>query len=119
VREVADKQRLEEEAEMREKNVITRKENIPEFESEAEEAEFWATHSMGGELLEATPEEVAEAEAELPSPREYSGKVNIRMPRSLHRDLVRRAEREGVSLNQLMVVLLARELGSEDRRSAG
>lgn len=47
----------------------------------------------------------------VPEPRsdeDYSGKVNLRMPKSLHRDLVRVAEREGVSLNQLMVASLAR-----------
>jgi antitoxin HicB len=45
--------------------------------------------------------------------RTYSGKVNLRMPRSLHRDLARRAEEEGVSLNQFMVVALARAVGEE------
>ena len=45
--------------------------------------------------------------------KEYSGKVNLRMPRSLHRDLARRAEEEGVSLNQFMVVALARAVGEE------
>lgn len=43
----------------------------------------------------------------------YSGKVNLRMPKGLHRDLVRRAEEEGVSLNQFMVVALARAVGEE------
>ena len=46
----------------------------------------------------------------------YSGKVNLRMPRSLHRDLARRAEEEGVSLNQFMVVALARAVGEEPHR---
>lgn len=45
--------------------------------------------------------------------RTYSGKVNLRMPRTLHRDLARRAEEEGVSLNQFMVVALARAIGEE------
>jgi antitoxin HicB len=52
----------------------------------------------------------------VPEPREspeFSGKVNLRMPRSLHRDLARRAEEEGVSLNHLMVVALARAVGEE------
>jgi uncharacterized protein (DUF1778 family) len=50
----------------------------------------------------------------------YSGKVNLRMPKSLHRDLARRAEKEGVSLNQFMVVALARAVGEEEsvRRDA-
>lgn len=50
----------------------------------------------------------------IPEPREatdFSGKVNLRMPRSLHRDLVRRAEAEGVSLNQYMTIALARTVG--------
>ncbi len=50
----------------------------------------------------------------IPEPRDaggFSGKVNLRMPRSLHRDLVRRAEAEGVSLNQYMTTALARSVG--------
>lgn len=47
-------------------------------------------------------------EIPLPSyPPEYSGKFNVRLPKSLHRRLAQRAEREGVSLNQLVVALLA------------
>lgn len=40
-------------------------------------------------------------------PEEFSGKFNVRIPRSLHRDLVLRAAEEGVSLNQLVVSLLS------------
>ncbi len=39
---------------------------------------------------------------------EYSGKFNLRMPRSLHCALAEAAEKEGVSLNQYVVALLAR-----------
>lgn len=52
----------------------------------------------------------------VPEPRgeeNYSGKVNLRMPKSLHRDLARRAEREGTSLNQVMITTLARSVGAE------
>jgi DNA-binding CsgD family transcriptional regulator/predicted RNase H-like HicB family nuclease len=38
---------------------------------------------------------------------EYSGKFMVRIPRSLHRNLVRAAKREGVSLNQYIASLLA------------
>jgi antitoxin HicB len=45
----------------------------------------------------------------LPSyPEEYSGKFNVRLPRSLHRSLAESAEREGISLNQYVVALLSR-----------
>lgn len=47
---------------------------------------------------------------DIPEPREldeYSGKFLVRVPRSLHRALVQRAESEGVSLNQYVNVRLA------------
>jgi antitoxin HicB len=48
----------------------------------------------------------------IPEPAEgskdsYSGRFLVRMPKTLHRDLARGAEREGVSLNQYVVVLLS------------
>ena len=52
-----------------------------------------------------------------PAPKEeYSGKFVVRMPRSLHRQLVETAEHEGVSLNQLVNVALAQMVG---RTSSG
>lgn len=48
-------------------------------------------------------------EIPLPSyPEEYSGKFNVRLPRSLHRRLVEAAECEGVSLNSYVAGVLAR-----------
>ena len=47
---------------------------------------------------------------DIPLPREmedYSGKFMVRIPRSLHRNLVRAAKSEGVSLNQYVTSLLA------------
>ncbi len=41
----------------------------------------------------------------------YSGKFNVRLPRYLHRELVEFAEREGTSLNQLVVAILAKGTG--------
>jgi hypothetical protein len=45
-----------------------------------------------------------------PHRREYSGKFNVRVPRSLHAALASEAEAEGVSLNQLIVAKLALHL---------
>jgi antitoxin HicB len=39
---------------------------------------------------------------------EFSGKFSVRLPKSLHRDLVHQAEREGVSLNQYITSVLSR-----------
>lgn len=44
----------------------------------------------------------------LPSkPQAYSGKFNVRLPKGLHRALAESAAREGVSLNQYVVAVLA------------
>ncbi len=85
----------------------------------------------------ATPEEAVErvrdamvdwidAELEaghtIPEPRAlkpYSGRLLLRMPRSLHATLAHQAEQEGVSLNQHIVALLAYTAGARrDRESA-
>jgi antitoxin HicB len=45
----------------------------------------------------------------LPSyPEEVGGKILLRLPKSLHRRLIKQAGREGVSLNQYAVSILAR-----------
>jgi predicted RNase H-like HicB family nuclease len=52
-----------------------------------------------------------EAGADIPLPscvEGYSGKFNLRLPRSLHRKLAESADQEGVSLNQYVTQLLAR-----------
>jgi hypothetical protein len=45
-----------------------------------------------------------------PQHREYSGKFNVRIPKSLHAALANEADAEGVSLNQLVVAKLALHL---------
>jgi len=45
-----------------------------------------------------------------PQRREYSGKFNVRVPKSLHAALASEADAEGVSLNQLVVAKLAMHL---------
>lgn len=49
---------------------------------------------------------------------DYSGKILVRAPRSLHRDLAHRAALEGVSLNQLCVSLLSRGIGLQSASEA-
>jgi antitoxin HicB len=58
-------------------------------------------------------EDALEAGDAVPEPRgeeEFSGKFSVRLPKSLHRDLVHQAEREGVSLNQYITVVLSRSV---------
>lgn len=54
-----------------------------------------ATMEMGSEIPE--PDEL----------KKYSGQFKIRMPKSLHKSLVLNAKKEGISLNQYCLTLLA------------
>lgn len=77
---------------------MTQVEQIAETPAMAEEArQLWIeTEYEDGE------------EIPLPSyPEAYSGKFNVRSPKSLHRALAASAERDGVSLNQYVTGLLA------------
>ena len=57
------------------------------------------------ELIDSLPEPQLRSQR-----REYSGKFNVRVPKSLHAALASEAEAEGVSLNQLVVAKLALHL---------
>ena len=52
---------------------------------------------------------------EIPEPitEEYSGKFNIRIPKTLHRELTFKAKEENVSLNQLTTYLLSNGIGKK------
>lgn len=57
----------------------------------------------------------------IPEPKpleEFSGKFVVRVPKSLHRDLVVAAAREDVSLNQFIATELARAVGRPSSNSA-
>lgn len=52
----------------------------------------------------------------IPEPQlnqEFSGKFSLRLPKSLHRELVFQAEREGVSLNQYITAVLSRAVTAQ------
>ncbi len=53
---------------------------------------------------------VPESETE----KQYSGKFNVRVPKSLHHKLDIMAEKEGVSLNHFLVSTLSRAVGQEE-----
>ena len=66
------------------------------------------------EAKEAWLEAALDGGIPIPEPRgedDYSGKFVVRVPSSVHRDLVRIASLEGVSLNALVSSVLARETG--------
>jgi predicted HicB family RNase H-like nuclease len=46
-----------------------------------------------------------------PPTKTHSGRLNVRLPVELHAELAAEAERQGVSLNTLIVALLAGGIG--------
>ena len=54
------------------------------------------------DLIDSLPDPPVQSER-----KEYSGKFNVRIPKSLHAALAGEAEAEGVSLNQLVLAKLA------------
>ena len=63
----------------------------------------WLTRGVSVPEPDATPEEAAAL---------YSGKLALRVPKSLHARVAARARREGVSINQFIATTLAQEVGS-------
>jgi antitoxin HicB len=71
------------------------------------------------EAIELMIEEYRDRGLAVPEPlQSFSGQFNVRLPRALHRELVRQAESQGVSLNALVNFLLSQAAGPADRRDA-
>ena len=73
-----------------------------------------------GEMIEdakrAWIESALEDGVEIPLPRkteEYSGKFVVRLPKSLHKQLVETANQEGISLNTYVNVALSQAVGRQ------
>jgi antitoxin HicB len=73
--------------------------------------------------IDAWKEAAAAADNAIPEPSrpdlDPSGKLLLRMPRTLHRDLIRSAKRENVSLNQHVIYLLTRATANPVLSSEG
>ncbi len=69
------------------------------------------------EAMEAWIEAALDSDQRIPEPiatAGYSGRVLLRLPKSLHREAARRAEMDGVSLNQYLVAAIAARAGADD-----
>ncbi|MFA7098082.1 MAG: toxin-antitoxin system HicB family antitoxin [Gammaproteobacteria bacterium] len=80
--------------------------DVAEYADTAEEA-----YALAIDTIETTAAIFAEKGKAMPEPQaradDYSGRVTLRLPRSLHRALDEAAEEEGVSLNQHIVNVLS------------
>ncbi len=86
---------------------MTQGDTIEEVMKNIEEAkECWLTVSIDEGLEIPKPKEM----------EEYSGKFLVRIPKSLHRRLANLAEKEGISLNQMVVSLLSEKIAVKEIR---
>jgi predicted HicB family RNase H-like nuclease len=88
--------------------------DVEVFESLAEEA-----YSAALEVIRSLASLADEENREFPAPskisedEEFSGRVTLRMPKGLHQKIAAVSEREGVSLNQYIVTVLATAAGEK------
>jgi predicted HicB family RNase H-like nuclease len=88
--------------------------NISSFEESFEEARAMVVDAI--QTLKRIADEAHEAfPAPLPIPSdEFSGRVTLRLPKSLHAKVARNAIREETSLNQYLVTAIASYVGETD-----
>lgn len=88
---------------------------FPELPGLAADSETWEGLPQAiEEAKRAWFEGMLEEGLPIPEPRgmpEHSGKLQLRLPKSLHAQAAQAAEREGASLNSFLVAAIARELG--------
>ncbi|BDP44422.1 hypothetical protein DAETH_43910 (plasmid) [Deinococcus aetherius] len=91
---------------------------IPAFETEAEEAEFWATHAMGDAMFdraEGDPETQAFLRT-LPTRPRRSNPVSLRLGVDLERRLRRLAEVKGTPYQTLLKEFVLERVYEEEKR---
>jgi predicted DNA binding CopG/RHH family protein len=88
-------------------------EEVPSFESEAEESAFWATHDLSDELLARMK---PDADPELPPPRPRTRPIAIRFDESTLRRVKALAARRGKGYQTLLKEFVSERLYEEEKR---
>lgn len=91
---------------------VERPEDIPQFASEAEEAEFWDTHTFGKAMLART----VNLDHILPPPRPRAKLISVRFEEDSLRRLRELARRRGMKYQTLLKQFVAERLYEEERR---
>src|SRR6266851_8247802 len=83
---------------------------------EAFESTYKKAYDVAVEAIDALHRLAVEAHETFPKPaayeQEYSGRVTLRIAKSLHRALANRASNERISLNSMIVTILANGCGA-------
>lgn len=104
---------------MSEMTVIHDLNDIPTFETEAEEAEFWDTHELATGMMTREKAAAAEAAGLLPPTRPRPAKSNptsLRLSADLEGRLRRLAELKGTTYQTLMKEFVLERVYEEEKR---
>lgn len=77
---------------------------------------YQEAYDLAVDTIETTADIMAKKGKTMPAPlcpseEEYSGRVTLRLPKSLHATMAKMADREGTSLNQLLCSVLSAHRG--------
>ena len=93
--------------------IVSNWQEVPPFESEAEESAFWATHQLGAALL---AQMTADGDPSLPAPRSRTKPISLRFDE----DTIRRAKivasRRGKGYQTLLKEFISERLYEEEKR---
>ncbi len=96
---------------------VTELPDVAEYADSYEEA-----YALAIDTIEITAQALSEQGKEMPLPiipvDDYSGRVTLRLPKTLHKSLATFADQEGVSLNQHLVSLLSYFSGYANARES-
>jgi len=92
-------------------DILDTPEQLPKFENESEEAEFWATHELSGQLLEQMTSDDIPANT-----RPRTRPIAVRFSDDLLRRLKALAKRKGVGYQTLLKEFVLERLYEEEKR---
>jgi len=103
---------------MKNKKITVRSvKDIPRFTSDAEEAEFWATHKMGQEMFENVgPDPLATVVIEGSRFRPGTEQTNIKLEIETKERLKRVAKAKGMPYQTLLKAFVLERLYEEEKR---
>ncbi len=94
-------------------NQVRSWDDVPEFANEAEEAEFWAAHSFGEELLE----QMGPLDDVLPPARPNTRRISMRLDEDTLTRLAALAEVKGQRPERLVEGFIIERLYEEEKRA--
>ena len=96
--------------------IVERREDIPRFQTEDEEHQFWSTHTLSDELLDEFQPVPAEGDGILPPARKASYPISLRLESDVLHRLRVLAARKHTGYQTLLKSFVLERLYEEEKR---